>query len=133
MTSDIMKENALERQAALAAIAKLQGNDSSKKNPGEALEIKEDEEDQLLVICIRPTFEGKPAKEDCRFIPIVSTMMDGEEVTSLSEKSRGVSNSSSGNDLSVIATSKKKRPYQEDKESSSNQSLPKKHAPSFYY
>jgi hypothetical protein len=126
-----MKENALERQAALAAIAKLQGNDSSNKR--EALEIKEDEEDQLLVICIRPTFEGKPAKEDCRFIPIVSTMMDGEEVTSLSEKSRGVSNSSSGNDLSVIATSKKKRPYQDDKESSSNQSLPKKHASSLYY
>jgi hypothetical protein len=119
------QEDKSQRKKAKEAIAKLQG---SKADDEMILEDDDEDEDQLLIlICIRPTYLGNPVQEDLRFIPRVGALIENEDTSLTDEKSRSISASSSGNNLSVMATrEQKKRKIEEHNEVDTSSSLSSK-------
>ena len=118
LPNELAKENEVERKKALEAIAKLQGN----KSTNEELNINKNEDNQEdeLILCIRPIDEGRKVREDCRFTLQVSIE---SEITSISA-------SSSGNNLPSLVNSKEpylsKKRHLEHQESNTSESLPRK-------
>jgi hypothetical protein len=83
MRTFVDDESSFNPKAALAAITNPRGIKSS-ENYGSINELEEDE----LLICIRPTFEGEKVGEEFRLLRGVSDGIDGEGKSILDDKSR---------------------------------------------
>lgn len=118
-------ESSFDPKTALAAIQNPRGIKSAETS-GDTTVPEEEEEDELI-LCLRPTFEGKKIGEEFRFSPGMNTVNKSEATSLSDEKAQGLPSSSSGNNSSLKASSDmtgsnpghplKKRPFECDRES----------------
>lgn len=78
------------------------------KNADETTTAEEEDDEEELLICIRPTYEGKNVGEECRFVPRVKAANESEYMLLTDDKSSSMPASSSGNDMSTNASSENK-------------------------